>query len=155
MVRKSFSAACALSLAALAAGTVAAFLCGCSGNGLGLDEYGRPLRAQPAVLTASFAGLRVSVIEPQCLTCHFGPSAAGQLDLSGPGAYTRLAGAGNLSREKPGSRLIVPGEPDSSYLYLKTAGTGIVEARMPKDRAPLSPAELDSLKAWILRGAAE
>jgi hypothetical protein len=49
----------------------------------------------------------------------------------------------------------VPGKADSSYLYLKTVGADIVEARMPKDRAPLGPAEIDSLRAWIEKGAPE
>jgi len=148
MVRKTLFAACSLIVILL-------FLWGCSGNGMGLNEFGRPLTAQKAELSATYPGLKAALFDPQCTVCHFGPSAAGQLDLSGPGLFTRLTGAGNFSREKPGLRLVVPGRPDSSYLYLKTIGTGIVEARMPKDRAPLTPAELDSLGVWILNGALE
>ena len=149
MVRKAFLISSALT-------AVAVFLAaGCSGNGEGLNSYGQPLGKAHAALLPDFTSLKASLLDPQCAACHSGPSSAANLDLAAPDVYTRLTGPQNASLQQPGMRQIAPGNPDSSYFYLKMIGKNIIEARMPKDRAPLEAGELAVVREWIEKGAPE
>jgi hypothetical protein len=50
--------------------------------------------------------------------------------------------------------LIAPGQPERSYLIDKLEGQHLCYgARMPLDRAPLTPSEIAVLKSWICGGA--
>jgi len=149
VVRKTFLISRALT-------AVAVFLAaGCSGNGEGLNSYGQPLGKEQAALRPDFASLKAAILDPQCGACHSGPSSAKNLDLSGPDVYIRLTGPQNASLQQPGMMQIAPGNPDSSYFYLKMIGKNIIEARMPKDRAPLEKGELTVVREWIEKGAPE
>lgn len=54
------------------------------------------------------------------------------------------------SLERPDLRLIAPGSPDSSYLYMKVTGhPEIIGAKMPMTGNPLSESEVASIEAWI------
>ncbi|MCB1128570.1 MAG: hypothetical protein KDM81_18890 [Verrucomicrobiae bacterium] len=98
---------------------------------------------------ATFAGIQNAVITPTCAQsgCHDGTSRP---NMSPAVAYGALV-------NRPSSTefdYIKPGKPDSSYLYLKITGDSrIIGDRMPKERAPLSPATIDSIRAWIAAGA--
>lgn len=70
---------------------------------------------------------------------------------------------GDYSWQVPSMKYVVPGEPDSSYVWRKVRGTtgdlGTFPSRMPllgSDLAPadlLSDEDLDVIKAWVLAGA--
>jgi hypothetical protein len=128
-------------------------LIGCSGNGKGLDEFGHPLKKAKVELKAYFENIQAYTFEPECGNCHYGISAAKGHDLLGPSAYEEITGPDNFSRQKLNIRMVNPGNPDESYLYMKIADINIVEARMPKGRTPLSQTEADTIRAWILNGA--
>lgn len=86
-----------------------------------------------------------------CLStaCHGGPFPSSGYDLRtfagmfGPGSWARAA------------RLceIVPGNPDASFLLEKLSPSPRFGQRMPLGRQPLSDAELQLLRTWILEGA--
>lgn len=98
---------------------------------------------------ATFSGIQAAVFTPTCAAsgCHDGTSRP---NLSPAVAYNAI-----VDRQSSGSLdYIEPGDPDASYLYLKITGDSrIIGDRMPKDQAPLSPATIDSIRAWIAAGA--
>jgi hypothetical protein len=71
--------------------------------------------------------------------------------------YERLLGP---STQKPGLNLIVPEDPEQSYLYLKLIGDDeIVGSPMPYNpltgQGMLTEAELGDILTWIVGGAVE
>ena len=86
--------------------------------------------------------------------CHRGASAPKGLQLDANNAYQRIVGV--PSTELPALKLIKPGDPSNSYLYLKVipADPRRVGERMPLNEPPyLPPEKLEALRAWIARGA--
>jgi hypothetical protein len=132
-----------------------AVLAGCSGSGLGLDDNGQPLKKERLELMPYFENIRSYTFETACRNCHYGPSAAKGMDLVSESAYAALVSEDNFSAQRPELRQVLPGSPDSSYLYLKVLGENIIEARMPKDREPLSVEEMGAMREWIEAGAPE
>ena len=50
--------------------------------------------------------------------------------------------------------VIKPGAPDESYIYMKITGApGISGERMPLEKAPMDPADVELMRVWILEGA--
>jgi hypothetical protein len=49
---------------------------------------------------------------------------------------------------------IVPFQPDASFLFQKLIGTGVGE-RMPYNGSPLPDDQIETIRSWILEGAAE
>lgn len=98
------------------------------------------------------------ILQASCGGCHGGANPQAGLDMLSDGAWTRLKG---FSSQNPEKKLIDPGRPEQSYLWLKLAGDGSITGRqMPLD--PLNngsralPADqLDSIQTWILAGALE
>ncbi len=87
-----------------------------------------------------------------CVHCH-DPSQPdpqgfrlGGLDVSSLGTLRR----GGITS---GSRIVVAGDPNGSALVQKLEGTYAVGARMPKDRAAWSAAEIALVRQWIEQGA--
>jgi hypothetical protein len=54
---------------------------------------------------------------------------------------------------KPSFPYVYPNKSDSSYIINKIRGTNIQGERMPINRPQLSDAVIDSITAWIDRGA--
>lgn len=53
-----------------------------------------------------------------------------------------------------GRKLVVPGSPDGSYLMHKLRGHGMcLGVPMPKNGAPLTPAQMQTIYDWICLGA--
>lgn len=114
----------------------------------------RPLRARSALIVLAClapAPLRAEdelflpvarLLVQHCLECHSGPEPAASLDL------TSLHGmqAGGES----GERVLVPGQPDQSYLVHQ-----VVSGSMPpaKTRRTLTEEERQQLVAWVAAGA--
>jgi hypothetical protein len=63
----------------------------------------------------------------------------------------------NISGTQTGLVRVVPGNPTSSFLLTKLAMPAAFDPlyglRMPSGGASLTAAQIDSIRAWILRGA--
>jgi hypothetical protein len=91
-----------------------------------------------------------------CTTCHTdnGRIPAGGLVLVEGRSYQNLVGAS--SRLKPGATLVIPGDPDGSYMVHKLEGASdIVGERMPRTGGPfLTSGQMQIIRRWIANGAA-
>ncbi|MDF2440163.1 MAG: hypothetical protein JWN98_1147, partial [Abditibacteriota bacterium] len=89
----------------------------------------------------------VSQVQPifvtNCYPCHSAQKVRGKLRLDAKA----LAMAGGLS-----GVAIVPGNSEKSYLVQRILGAGD-EARMPLGHNPLTPAQIQTIRAWIDGGA--
>lgn len=97
------------------------------------------------------------VLQANCGGCHGGSDADAGLDLNAADAYDKLLAA---STQKPELKLIEPGNPEASYLWLKIIGDDSITGRpMPIDPLngdrSLREAELDDIRSWITNGAVE
>jgi len=98
---------------------------------------------------ATFALVQERVLTPGCAItgCHNGAVFP---DLSAPGAYDNLVGRPSSA----GMPLVDPGSPATSYLYVKVkGGPGLSGSIMPLGAPAVAPTLIDSLAAWIERGA--
>jgi hypothetical protein len=85
-----------------------------------------------------------------CVSCHTdqGRAPSGGLNLSGS-AFGALVN--KPSSRKPGATLVIPGDPDNSYLIQKLEGApGIVGLRMPRNGPPfLTDGQVQVIRRWI------
>lgn len=90
-----------------------------------------------------------------CTQCHsdVGRTPAGGLVLLQGRAYQSLVN--QPSRGKPGATLVVPGQPESSYLLRKLEGApDIAGVRMPRSNGPfLTGGQIAIIRRWIELGA--
>lgn len=103
-----------------------------------------------------------------CATCHGAGEEAGLrlgYEVSSTEVVQRLVNA--EARNVEGYRLVVPGDPDNSWLYLKASGQSVNSSAVCRPSAPntcrqampnsampgLTEAELQLLRQWILDGA--
>ncbi|MFL5343925.1 MAG: hypothetical protein ACJ8AT_03995 [Hyalangium sp.] len=126
-----------------------------------IDYANCPYTANPEALSLVGAGVHWSdrvwpILQSSCGGCHGGSTPQAGLDMLSPGAWTRLQ---NFASENPNLKLIDPGRPEKSYLWLKLAGDGSISgSRMPLDplnsgSRTLPQDQLDSIQTWILAGA--
>jgi hypothetical protein len=116
--------------------------------------------ANPAQLNVvgqgvTFAGRIKPLLNANCGGCHGGQYPQAGLDLLSDGLYDRLMAN---SMQQPLKKLILPGSPENSYLWLKLVGDGsITGSRMPADPVTgsrsLAPDELTDIESWIVAGA--
>ena len=90
-----------------------------------------------------FSSKVAPIFESRCLGCHSDSKRKGKLSMSSRAAL--LKGG----RKGPA---LVPGDPAASRLITLVASKD-GKAAMPKNREPLSAAEVDILKQWIQAGA--
>jgi hypothetical protein len=93
---------------------------------------------------------------PACVSCHTTTgraTPAGLLNLDGgPEVYDRLVGV--AARLKSGETLIIPNNPDTSYLVRKVeGGPNINGGRMPFNGPYLTAGQISILRRWIAIGA--
>jgi hypothetical protein len=90
-----------------------------------------------------------------CTTCHTnqGRTPAGGLNLLPDFSYAALVNV--ASRAKPGAVLVIPGNPEGSYLVHKLEGAGgIAGGRMPRNGPPfLAEGQITIVRRWIELGA--
>ncbi|MBM3262485.1 MAG: hypothetical protein FJY97_03545 [candidate division Zixibacteria bacterium] len=100
-------------------------------------------------MPATFSAIQSQVFTPQCALsgCHAGTETP---NLSAGVAYNNIVNVASTQTLD----YIEPGNSTTSYLYKKLTGSGIVGNAMPRGGAALSTARLDSIRAWIDRGAA-
>ena len=141
-------------------------------NGLKPDELPDP--TQPATAESGFFHERVRpIFESQtnlCSGCHAERGANAMLTLGGNVSSKQIV-AGLVdkpSRDGGQYRLVVPGDPDRSWLYLKASAKAAAAGCMPSATAQcidgvmppsatgmptVSAAELQTLRQWIQDGA--
>jgi hypothetical protein len=122
------------------------------------DEKLRDLTGPTPDLSPTFASIRRDIFQTtdlagrtSCVTCHR-PQGGTPLNLQDD-PYAALVGVG--SRQKAGAILVVPGDPDASYLIHKLEGSSnIVQLRMPRNGPPyLTPGQITVIRRWIEIGA--
>ncbi|NVB39404.1 hypothetical protein G6O69_16295 [Pseudenhygromyxa sp. WMMC2535] len=127
-----------------------------------VDYAGCSYSADPAGLNllgegVTWAARIEKVLEYNCSGCHNEITPEADLALIGEGVYERLL---EPSQQNPALNLIEPGEPESSYLYLKITGhEDIVGNPMPYNpltgEGTLTQAEIADIETWIINGAIE
>lgn len=83
------------------------------------------------------------ILERHCLSCHNDRDRRGGLSLQSGASAAKGGESG---------RVVVPGEPESSYL-LDVVIPSDGAAEMPKDESPLEADEVDTIRRWIAGGA--
>jgi methionine-rich copper-binding protein CopC len=136
---------------------IALLAAGCGvGNGVGLDENGRPIgEGGGGPLTATFSSIQDNVFTPNCAIsgCHSGATAPHGLRLDKGVSYSLLVNV--PSDEVPSIDRVEPGDPDNSYIIQKLEGRASVGARMPFGGPYLSQDTIDVIRQWITDGAQE
>lgn len=128
----------------------------------GCDEKLSDVTGPTPDLEPTFASVQQQIFNTQdaagrqnCVICHTdqGRTPASGLNLREGVAYNSLLGV--ASRGKPGAVLVIPGDPENSYIVQKLEGApGIVGERMPRTGGPyLTSGQLLVLRRWIQQGA--
>ena len=126
-------------------------------------QWGEPIDAGaipgsfllPTNTTATYAGNVQPIYNASCATsavCH--GSGAQYVVLSAATSYenTFLVESNGVNGMQ--GPFILPYQPDASFLYKKLDGTGAGE-RMPYNGSPLPPDQIETIRNWILEGAAK
>jgi hypothetical protein len=127
----------------------------------GCDEKLSDITGPTQNLTPTFSSIQNDIFantdssgRTQCVTCHTnqGRAAAGGLNLVGDG-YNALVNRPSIA--SAGSILVIPGDPENSYLIKKLKGSaGIVGLRMPRNGPPfLTDGQITVIERWIQEGA--
>ncbi len=105
---------------------------------------------QPSGMTAKFSDIQAKVFNVSCASsgCHGGSIVASNLNLSASSSYNQLVNVNSL--ENPSLKRVAPGSSAQSFLIRKLEGNGT--SVMPPS-GKLSKQIIDSIKAWIDRGA--
>ena len=98
------------------------------------------LPASAAQRQIDFAADVAPILADHCLRCH--SPGVSKADLS-------LATIKDLLEQQ----LVVPGDPEASYLLELIEGVNGESPEMPKDAPALSQAQVDTIRQWILSGA--
>jgi len=107
--------------------------------------------------TVSFSGDVQPIFTARCAlpACHSGSFPTGGLNLSDGSSFAAIVG--RASTEKPEVKLIDPNSPTTSYLVWKVSkappGQTIVGLQMPYNLPPLSLAEMETIRTWVMEGA--
>jgi hypothetical protein len=127
----------------------------------GCDEKLSSITGPTPDLQPSFASIQRTIFNVTdssgrlaCTGCHTdsGRTPAGSLVLLEGRAYQQLVGRASLG--KPGSTLIIPGDPNNSYIVKKLEGTDINGQRMPRGNGPfLTQGQMLVIRKWIQDGA--
>ena len=124
----------------------------------GCDEKLSDLAGPSPNLAPTFSSIRAEIIQATdlagrtaCVNCHR-PQGGTPMNLQDD-PYAALVGV--ASRQKPGAILVVPGDPDGSYLVQKLEGrSDIIQLRMPRNGPPyLTPGQMTVIRRWIANGA--
>ncbi len=116
-----------------------------------------PPGSSPAAATAKQPAVAILLNRCGGAKCHGGAKPKQKLDLSSLEAIKRTAiGA---QAEQGTMKVVVPGDPEASYLFLKITksrranDSRIKWKQMPPGGAKLDPAEIAQIEAWIKSGA--
>lgn len=103
---------------------------------------------------STFRGNVQPIFTARCATigCHAGATPAEELNLEAGQAYRNVFL--RLPHHHDEHFLVDPFDPSASHLFLKILGEEEGE-RMPLGGPPLSDAETETIRRWILEGAAD
>lgn len=114
------------------------------------EETTAPTPNNPSVPLAKFSDLQAKIFNSCAVAgCHASGSVQGNLDLSGGQAYANLVGVQSVLY--PQFKRVEPGSAGNSMLIKILKGE--LNPQMPLNRTPLSNDVIDSIEAWIDRGA--
>jgi hypothetical protein len=111
--------------------------------GCGSQPAPAPKAETAATSDVSYAKDIQPIFNQSCMPCHAGGKDA-------KGSYDLTSYAGVMSNGSGSASKIVPGNADSSTLYLQLSGA--LQPQMPKGRPPLDAAQLANIKNWINQG---
>lgn len=121
---------------------------------IGIVQAAPMATAEAEKAIVSFAQTVVPVLRMQCATCHMTGGEPGNMKLYPTAAYDSIVGAESVTT---GATLVVPGEPENSYLLHKIKGTHLEQggagARMPFAQRPLPEEVVKQIEQWIAQGA--
>ena len=131
--------------------------------GAGCDEKLSSITGPTPNLAPSLASVQSTIFNVTdssgrlaCIQCHTdqGRTPAGGLVLLEGRAYQALVG--RASTGKAGATLVIPGDPDNSYIVKKLEGSSdIAGQRMPRGNGPfLTEGQMLVIRRWIREGAA-
>jgi hypothetical protein len=95
-----------------------------------------------------------TIFTPGCATskCHDSVDPASGLDLTAGASHGGLIGVSALT--SPGASLVVPGQPEASYLLRKILAADDIQGKpMPPSGALLEACQIDMIRSWITNGA--
>lgn len=130
---------------------------------VGCDEKLSSITVPTPNLSPSFSSIQREIFNVTdssgrlaCTGCHTdqGRTPSSGLVLVEGRAYQNLVGRGSIGR--PGATLVIPGDPDNSYIVKKLEGTSdIAGQRMPRGNGPfLNLGQMLVIRRWIQEGAA-
>jgi hypothetical protein len=119
-----------------------------------------PFCSDTRPLDPTFSNVDV-VFRGICITCH---TTGVELNLASPNVYAELVGQPAIDYAMPptmdscGGTLVVPGHPETSYLFIKiSSDTPCAGAQMPRTdigtSSPLMPCLQAVIHDWIAAGA--
>jgi len=121
---------------------------GCSDYGDAPEDAGGIVEPPPP--SVSFAADVQPIFDANCVGCH---GAVGNADLTLLAGQSHANLVGVVATESDLAR-IHPGEPDSSWLYLKITDGQDFGTHMPPPPLPLLPdSAREAIRTWIEEGA--
>lgn len=110
---------------------------------------------------STFPQIQATIFNATCLDlgCHNAVNRAGDQVLEAGRAYADLVGVApmNVAAQAAGLLRVEPGAPDKSFLVTKLTLPVVFDvnfgSRMPLGKPQLDPAQIEHIRAWILRGA--
>jgi hypothetical protein len=138
-------------------------MCTLAVAGAACDEKLSDITGPTPDLSTSFSSIQQTIFSASdpsgrlaCVGCHTdqGRTPAANLVLTEGRSYQQLVG--RASTGKPGATLVIPGDPDNSYLVKKLErAPDIVGERMPRNNGPfLTEGQMRVIRRWISDGAA-
>jgi hypothetical protein len=138
-------------------------MCAIAISTAGCDEKLSSITGPTPDLSPTFSSIQQTIFSASdpsgrlaCVQCHSdqGRAPASNLVLLEGRSYQQLVGRASLG--KPGATLVIPGDPDNSYIVKKLErAPDIVGERMPRNNGPfLTEGQMLVIRRWIAEGAA-
>lgn len=93
------------------------------------------------------------ILEQSCVECHRGAHVDERGRTRNPKAGLRLDGKGWIMLGSNNERVVKPGDPDDSLLYVLTTLDPKDQNFMPRKRKALTASQQSTLQRWIQQGA--
>jgi hypothetical protein len=137
-------------------------VCALAMTSAGCDEKLSSITGPTPNLSPSFSSIQQTIFSASdpsgrlaCVQCHSdqGRTPASNLVLLEGRSYQQLVGRASLG--KPGATLVIPGDPDNSYIVKKLErAPDIIGERMPRNNGPfLTEGQMRVIRRWIAEGA--
>jgi Ca2+-binding RTX toxin-like protein len=105
----------------------------------------------PAATPVNYVTQIQPIFTNNCTRCHSGSGAPQGLKLDSANSFANLVNVN--SNEVPSLKRVKPGDDSNSYIVQKIEGTAQVGGRMPLNSTPLSSANINLIRRWIVEGA--